>query len=616
MPGLMGVVGAAARQDMASSAADSISHFDGYVRDCCSPFSGVEIAQVWRSEGEIAGSWHRHSPTGITAFVNGTAITSGARPSVLLAADILAAHLDGTLAPETYDGSFVVVIADPGTKELILFNDRLGKLPCYYFSDANCFCFAPESKAIFAALDRAPEFSREGLISFLTIGYCLADTTLFESIKFLEPGTRLRINAVSNKVEQNRYWRLHYKPAPELRSRRHAEDAMYQAIVDGHKAVFANDEEKYDVLLSGGWDSRGMLAAANELGRMPRRAVSWGRRGDIPRSDPYLAAQLAEQFGVSHHFIRYDTDSFVQNALDWSFVTELNTDNFGWYGEGVPVLLHEYAHGADYVLAGDECWGWGGHVRNYVEAVAACNMPSPFPMTVRKALSPALASDVDVLYSNEINKVFRSCDNANDVDRKDFLYAHGRVARFIFSLGYYKELAVEVRRPFLSNTVLDLMQQIPARFRYGKNLYISTLITHFPEVLKVAKRSASGLPRWRDDLRTKPDLSRYFAELLSSRSLEQTTFAEHLDLDHIGTISSEFFSTPQAKRHNPDRGANLGPFAQSIRQRYAALDDVRVALHLKRPAEQQCSNFDLLRRIALLALLDRNLPRFSRPTTG
>ena len=46
---------------------------------------------------------------------------------------------------------------------------------------------------------------------------------------------------------------------------------------------------------------------------------------------------------------------------------------------------------------------------------------------------------------------------------------YGRVARFIFSLGYYRELATEVRRPFLTRRVLDVIQRLPPRHRVNNN---------------------------------------------------------------------------------------------------------------------------------------------------
>ncbi len=616
MPGVIGLIGTGATAEAASLAATSISHFDSYCSKQVSPFDDVEIAQVWRNLTETADCWDKETVSGTSVFVNGKIIKPGIRPRHIGAAEILQNYLSDTLKPDKYDGSFLIVIADVRTRQLVVYNDRLGTLPCYYFSSSSCFCFAPEAKAIFSSLGLKPEYSISGLVTFLTLGYCLADTTLFSAIHFLEPGSRLVIDVPTASYEITRYWRMHYDPAHTIRSRRNAEDALYEAIIAGHRSVFANAEERYDLLLSGGWDSRGMLAAAHKLGYMPQRSISWGLRDDVPLSDPFLAAQLAEQYGVEHHFFSYDTDAFVEHATEWSYLTEVNTDNFtdnfGWHGEGTKLLLNEYASNVDFVMAGDECWGFGGHVRNRVEAMASCRMPASFPDSLAICFGPGLAADCSDIYSAEIDKVLRHCSNENPNDIKDFLYAHGRNARFIFPLAYYKELAAEVRRPFLCKDVLDVVQQLPTRFRYGKNLYISTLVRFFPELIKVDEDSTDGLPQWRRDLRKKPKLSRFFASLLSRQTLSQSSFSDFLNLQEVEKIVSQFFEAPpndQSREIGPR--ARMGPRMQRVKQQLRAYDDIRLAAGLKKPATNSYKNYDLLRRIALLVLLDRNLSRFS-----
>jgi hypothetical protein len=86
----------------------------------------------------------------------------------------------------------------------------------------------------------------------------------------------------------------------------------------------------------------------------------------------------------------------------------------------------------------------------------------------------------------------RPATTPHPADRRDFLYLHGRVARFIFALGYYKEFATEVRRPFLLGNVLDVLAEAP--FRAEKNLYISMVGRFFPAVAAVPPRSADSLP--------------------------------------------------------------------------------------------------------------------------
>lgn len=611
MPGIAGIVGEFATCAEAEAARHALSHFPDYTSLVASPFDGVQIAQVNRGQPEPSPAWHRDAASDVSLFLNGTVIAPGSHPRMLLGSDLLQAYLDNSLRVTDYDGSFVLVIVDGRTRQLIIYNDRLATLPCYYHSRPGAFYFSPEAKGIFAALGSVPAYSQTGLVTFLALGYCLGETTLFDGVQCLEPASRVVVDTQTAEYRITRYWQLHFEPAKAYRSRRTAEYALYESILAGHRTIFADPDEQYDMLLSGGWDSRGMLAAAHALGRLPRRSISWGLRDDIPGSDPYLAAQLAEQYSVPHHFISYDTDTFVKNAEDWTYITELNTDNFGWYGEGTDILLSEYAGTVDFIVAGDENWGTGNYVRNREEAMITRFMPAPLPETIRACLSPSTAANAQDIYYAEVDAVLRHCENSNWSDKKDYLYLHGRLARFIFSLGYYKELAVEVRRPFLTKQVLDVVQALPVRMRYGKNLYISTMLRFFPELLNVEKRWAQSLPNWSRDLREKEPLYSCFSELLSTKAIADTGFSELLDLDVIGKASSGFFATPyKAQPAGRDRTARRGRLVNMLKQRVTAYDDVRRLLRLQNARRSKFQDLSLLRRIALLVLLDRNAPRF------
>src|SRR5690606_27244681 len=149
MPGLIGFVGKNRRPHAMSSAALALQHLSEYCNRQSTPFQDFSIAQIWRNPKETSGSWHNDGASGVSTFVNGTVIVPGDQPRQLNAQDVLAAYLNKSLAPESYDGSFVICIGDERSRKVIIFNDRLGTLPCYYYSNSISFCFAPEAKAIF-----------------------------------------------------------------------------------------------------------------------------------------------------------------------------------------------------------------------------------------------------------------------------------------------------------------------------------------------------------------------------------------------------------------------------------------------------------------------------------
>lgn len=607
MPGLVGLVGERAQDQVISDCLASISHFDSYVSKSAAPGSAIRVGQVWRREKEVRESWCQDAGTGAAAFVNGTAIQAGATPTRISAREVLDAYLNGDLAPESYDGGFVAMIYDPRNHKVVLFNDRLGSLPLYYASDAKNFCFGPEPKAVFSGTNMPRRYSADGVTTFMTLGFCLADTTLFADLHFLEPGTVLTLDTQSLRYSLRRYWSLQFEPDSELSSRGRGEEALHEAFLDGHRTSLGFSDETYDLLLSGGWDSRGLLGAAAALNRPPRRTVSWGLREDVPGSDPFIARQFAEQFELQHRFISYDSDSFVDNAAEWTRITELSTDNFGWYGEGTTILLNEYMGGADFVVAGDHGYGCEGFAGDKSQAMAAMYMPTLIPDSITSCLSPEAASGARDRYLAEVDKVLKPCNSEIPNDQKDFLYIHGRVHRFIFSLGYYKELAVEVRRPFLSTQNLDIVEKIPPRLRYNKNLYLSMMLRYFPALYNIGQRSADSLPLWRHDLRTKPALADLFQELLSEQVLRDSAIGEYLDVAEVRRLVDEFYSVVPERQKPPTRLVpRANRWVQFLRHRVTSVDNLRVRFGVRQPFRQALSDFDLLKRIALLVLYERH----------
>jgi hypothetical protein len=390
VPGIVGVVGEAADVACVEAALKTLTHFDTYKAKSLALGARIAAGQVWRDQDRSALDWAVDGLTGAAVLVTRTVFSTGPAARRIDARRLLGDHLtnDG-LAPRDLDGAFVIMVADPRKSSVVLYNDRVGTLPVYYAAHGNTVCFAPEAKGVFTALGIRPQLSQVGIVSFLTCGYCLGPNTLFDGVSFLEPGSSLEMSGASGRIAVRRYWKMIYRPARSLRSRVAAEDALHAATRRAHELVVGDSVRGYDLMLSGGWDSRGILAYLHSLGRLPNAAVAWGKTKDVPLSDPYLASQLAQQFGIPLKVVSYDSDQFVANAATWCYLSELANDNTGWYAEGASTLARHYCTDADFTLVGDEAWGWHGHPQTEQDARNASMPASP-----SAAVLKCLASDV------------------------------------------------------------------------------------------------------------------------------------------------------------------------------------------------------------------------------
>jgi hypothetical protein len=613
LPGVVGLIKKNGDLVSIASSLEKLAHFDSYFSKEARINSHMVVGQVWRTKKQAEEDWMIDIRRGVAVLVNGTVLLDSHVQKKLTAQDIAESYLrKREINPNIYEGSFVITIVDQKRDIALICNDRLGSLPLYYGLEEDTFCFAPEVKAVLSALDVNAKLSKEGVITFLVCGYCLGETTLFKRVKMLEPGCILSIQLSCLSITISHYWKIYFEPNKRLMRRKYAEMELYEAIVHAHKLILCDVECGFDLLLSGGMDSRGNLAILEKIGQRPDRVFGWGVRKDIPFSDSYLAAELAKEFGVRYDFIKYDTDEFVENAKNWSYISELANDNIGWYAEGASILTNYYNTDADFTLVGDECWGWGGSVHTEEEAIDEV-ISAKLPRPLERSIFPRLRSEFRDIYRNEIVKVMRKCENLNWIDRKDYLYLHGRVARFIFSIGYYKELAVELRRPFLAHNVIKVVSRLPANYRIWKNLYLSMLSRYLPRAMSVPNSVVSSLPDWLYDIRAKLPVREYFYNLLDSEKVTAGILAGIVDPIELNKIKEEFLNgKPVPLTRKPVKNlrqlANWMPPGPKERLMRAKR---KFAMRRSNTYDTPQDVFDLLRRVALLALIESQLSRFS-----
>jgi hypothetical protein len=610
MPGIVGLVSKTGPITELDACLSAICHFDWFASQAFSPSPNVAFGAVYRKDRRDDLEYFEEKTSQICVLLSGVVFQALPNPKRLTAADLLHRFTaQGFSDWDQLDGSFVCAIYERRSSKLHVVNDRLGTLPLFYAHGPSSFAFAPEAKGILAHSEFTPSFDANGVATFLTAGYCLGRQTLFDGISAMLPASILTIDADTLSVETQRYWNLKYEPRREFTLDSAAESALCQALVDSHRLLTCDAPQRTAIMLSGGWDSRAMLAFMEKAGRYFDSALTWGYRDDIPLSDATIARELAARYQVPFAFTAYGTDTLVDNAASWCYISELANDNFGWYAEGAGVLTNSYDKAIDCLFVGDEVWGWGNDVTNEEESRAEI-FPPHLPETVGAVLSHHAVASAAESYEAVIEEIMRYCDNDSPNDRKDYLYLYGRVARFIFSIGYYKELAIPIRRPFLCRGVIDVMCGLSPNQRVYKRLYRSMLRRSAPKVTKVPIASVNSLPDWDYDLRHKARLRDYLEGLLDATILSTGPLGDILDVEAVVELQQrEFSRSVKPMRRSTNRARNfLGSAIRAGRLGHVLNRKLRpkVASH---PA---ASAFRVVRRVALLSLLAQMFPKFDR----
>ena len=160
------------------------------------------------------------------------------------------------------NGDFSAIIADPANRRMVLATDRMGSRPFFYWWRDGELAAATRLDALLAD-DRVPRrVSLRGIIELLSWQRTVADHTQYADICSL-PGSSLLIFE-DGRIRQERTRRLTWG-SPDF-TEREAGELLATALTRAAGRRLS-DTVRHGLLLSGGLDSRLVLAAARAAGK-------------------------------------------------------------------------------------------------------------------------------------------------------------------------------------------------------------------------------------------------------------------------------------------------------------------------------------------------------------
>ncbi len=209
---------------------------------------------------------------------------------------------------ESGDGDFLGVIYFKNKDQLLIFNDRWGRLPTYYCSTENHFTLSREMKFILPCLDEI-SFDHLALAEFLSFEYCLGEKTFFKGIKRVNPSSLFTVMVGKDKVESN--CSELYPVDLSLNRPGLSRDEVVQKCTTLFEESLARrvnrcEEKGLTIVadLSGGFDTRAVFAGLCNKGVQFIAATDHLFSGD----ETIVAEQLAIRFGRSIKVFRADHD--------------------------------------------------------------------------------------------------------------------------------------------------------------------------------------------------------------------------------------------------------------------------------------------------------------------
>ncbi|SEO39415.1 asparagine synthase (glutamine-hydrolysing) [Halogranum amylolyticum] len=244
---------------------------------------------------------------------------------------------------EGLNGNFAGALYDAEAGTLSLFTDRMGTRPINYYRGDSAESDAADAASVGTPLvfstsiqslplhpDVSTDFDEDYLTEYFAFRRSFGLKTPLKGVEQLHPASVMTVDVNDGSTTTERYWTPHHDPVDVSRER------LAERLAETMKAVVADrtrEDATYGLLLSGGSDSRLVLAAFDALDHPVRtyHLNEWRNR------EARIAERAADVVGADHRLLVRD-ESYQARSLDTAprfanFVGYFNQHHAGGFAE-------------------------------------------------------------------------------------------------------------------------------------------------------------------------------------------------------------------------------------------------------------------------------------------
>lgn len=261
---------------------------------------------------------------GKVVLIHGHPILAGRRDDSAVL-DGFAAAVNLLDFARSLDGSFLLIIHDPERRTLTIINDRFAGFPLYFWNRNEHWVAGTSFRRVLsrARASGGGNLDVSNILTFLWLRRLLGEGTLVQDVTYLRSAAVLAIGNCRKDMEI--YWQPSFQaPAPRG-------DALVSLMADALREAVSShmsDGKRVGLLLSGGLDSRALLAAAPQ----PPKCFTTC----LTRNNEFaVAAEVASIAGADHYFLPRPLgihDGRLDEATDLSGMQVYNEAQFLGYG--------------------------------------------------------------------------------------------------------------------------------------------------------------------------------------------------------------------------------------------------------------------------------------------
>ncbi len=398
-----------------------------------------------------------------------------------------------------FNGSFLIAIWDRPRQKLIVANDRMGQYPVYYAQQGARLLFASGVRAILADPDVPRDVDRVAMAQFLTFDHLLNDRTLLQAARLLPQASLLIVEGGEKRI--HRYWTLRYPEQIDLLPETHYIETFTQLFRQAVRRQAGG--ASLGVLLSGGLDSRMILAELAQIVPHPLHTFTWGIPGC---DDGRYAREMARHIGSQHHFFELRPNFLLNMADNAVRITD---------GQGNIVNLHalatleEEAQHAQIIykgFLGDAMMGfalqppfWADYdeptrLKAHLAVYHGQGVITFDPFTEHDDLfSAEFKAKVGTAVLDSLADGMAASGNRSLALQRLYFDLTQRVPRMTLNGVEVARHRALVRLPFADNDLMQFSTQVPPGLQYERRVARKSFVNAFPKLAQIPLTD-TGLP--------------------------------------------------------------------------------------------------------------------------
>jgi asparagine synthase (glutamine-hydrolysing) len=201
---------------------------------------------------------------------------------------------------QKFIGMFAFAIFDKEKQQVMIFRDRAGVKPLFYYEKDGLILFGSELKSFHKHPSFQKKINHSALALFMQNGYIPAPYTIFENTHKLKPGHRLIIDLQTRKIIEENYWNvIDFYNKPIQISFSEAQEKTEQLLASAFNYRMVADVP-VGVFLSGGIDSSLVTAILQKDRAEKLKTFTIGFQ-EAEFNEATYARKVAEYLGTDHH---------------------------------------------------------------------------------------------------------------------------------------------------------------------------------------------------------------------------------------------------------------------------------------------------------------------------